>query len=806
MTNRPASPSPSDANNGATIFSRAILRQLMESLSDAVFLMAEDDTYLDCNDIALEMLGATRGDVIGSGPWAFSPKYQPDGLTSEERARSLLARARLGARVHHEWLHTKRDGTRIYNDVSLTSIRTEESDLVLAIVRDWTDLERANRDLRHRIKFESRLAHISSQFLNAPPERTGRLFEKVLKSITIDFECDRINLTWFASERPEFGQHFSSAADTDDNPNVVFRLSPEQTPWCTKIIKHNGVVKIDDVGKMPAEAKVDCENFSKYRYSSVLCLPLVVDEKIRGAFALFRHEQKSWENQAVAELQLLASAMANAFIRQRNEIDLASREKDLARSQAVAGVGSYRMTARHDDDPDSPNQLHVISLSMSPQALKIFGIGPQEDSRAQIFATLGQIHPDDQPQVLDVWRETLRNHSQHVIEYRVMRPDKTVTHVQARESVDSIDYDGVMTIFGTYKDITQWVESNQDLRAALSEIETLKDQLQEENVYLRKEVRVAHNFDRIIGEAPALKAALAAVEQVAPTDVTVLVTGETGTGKELISQSIHDLSDRKDKPIVSVNCAALSTQLIESELFGHEKGAFTGAHGQRKGRFELADGGTLFLDEIGEISGQLQVKLLRVIQEGEFERLGGSKTLRTDVRIIAATNRDLQKAVDKGEFRADLYYRINSFPIYMPTLRERKDDIALLTEYFVHKHAARLKKNVDAVSARTFRYFRNYDWPGNVRELEGTIQRALISTTGNVLDYVDGAAPPGDVWPGGEPDHSSSLLDAQREYIVESLERSNWVIEGKHGAAKALGLAPSSLRSKMKRLNIARPS
>jgi transcriptional regulator with GAF, ATPase, and Fis domain len=257
--------------------------------------------------------------------------------------------------------------------------------------------------------------------------------------------------------------------------------------------------------------------------------------------------------------------------------------------------------------------------------------------------------------------------------------------------------------------------------------------------------------------------------------------------------------------MMCVNCAALANELIESELFGHEKGAFTGAHDRRKGRFELADGGTLFLDEIGEISGGLQAKLLRVIQEGEFERLGGSRTLRTDVRLITATNRDLQRAVDSGNFRADLYYRINSFPIHMPTLRDRKEDIPLLAEHLVRKHAGILSKNVESISARTLCYLQEQSWPGNIRELEGTILRALISTPGPVLDYIGAIGETEVEAPDSLQAGPLSLLEAQRNHIVDALEQTNWVIEGKAGAASVLGLAPSSLRSKMKRLDIVRP-
>ncbi|MDX1499035.1 MAG: sigma 54-interacting transcriptional regulator [Woeseiaceae bacterium] len=343
---------------------------------------------------------------------------------------------------------------------------------------------------------------------------------------------------------------------------------------------------------------------------------------------------------------------------------------------------------------------------------------------------------------------------------------------------------------------------------AVVEISRLKEQLQEENLFLKHKVQLASRHEGIIGEDPGLRACLQAVEKVAPTNVPVLVLGETGTGKELIARAVHELSARSAKPLVSVNCPALPSDIIESELFGHEAGAFTGAHSRRRGRFELAHEGTLFLDEIGELPLEVQSKLLRALQTGEFERLGGTETLTTDVRLVAATNRDLRDEVARGTFRADLYYRISSFPVRLPPLRERKTDIPLLAEHFVHKHAGRFGKNVKAISARMLRQLMQYDWPGNIRELESTIQRALIASSGSdVLQLAEtlrpgsGLAVPG---PANESDARPDLMSFERRHIVRVLEQTDWKIAGAGGAAAALGIPASTLRSKMKRLGIAR--
>jgi transcriptional regulator with GAF, ATPase, and Fis domain len=336
-----------------------------------------------------------------------------------------------------------------------------------------------------------------------------------------------------------------------------------------------------------------------------------------------------------------------------------------------------------------------------------------------------------------------------------------------------------------------------------SQVEQLKDKLQAENIYLQEEIKLEHNFEEIIGRSNALKKVLHQVEQVASTDATVLILGETGTGKELIARAIHNLSPRKDRALVKVNCAALPASLIESELFGHEKGAFTGAVSQRSGRFELADGGTIFLDEIGDLPLELQAKLLRVLQEGAFERLGGSRTIRVNVRVIAATNRDLEKAVQAGEFRMDLYYRLNVFPLSLPPLRERKKDIPLLVKHFVQKYSAKLGKKIETTPQKGMEALQAYSWPGNVRELENVIERAVILTRGSTIELDESL----DVLRDTDlPDTSSlSLEEVERNHILCVLEETNWKIEGKQGAAVRLGLKPSTLRSRMKKLGIKKP-
>jgi formate hydrogenlyase transcriptional activator len=351
---------------------------------------------------------------------------------------------------------------------------------------------------------------------------------------------------------------------------------------------------------------------------------------------------------------------------------------------------------------------------------------------------------------------------------------------------------------------------------AFGQIRELKDQLSKEKLYLEDEIRTEMNFAQIIGNSAPLRRVLKNVETVAPTDSTVLIYGETGTGKELIARGIHDLSPRRAKPFVKLNCAAIPTGLLESELFGHEKGAFTGAIAQRIGRFEVADGGTIFLDEIGEIPLELQTKLLRVLQEREFERLGSSRTLRTDARLIAATNRDLEAMVSEQKFRSDLFFRLNVFPVHVPPLRDRQGDIPLLVRHFTQQFSRRMKKVMDTIPSAAMDALCRYRWPGNIRELQNVIERAVIISTGATLNIdvsdlkfpkashaVEETISPKSPTNGGLHD---LLEQSERQQILKALEQCNWVVAGPKGAAAHLRMKRSTLQQRIRKLGIARTS
>ena len=389
------------------------------------------------------------------------------------------------------------------------------------------------------------------------------------------------------------------------------------------------------------------------------------------------------------------------------------------------------------------------------------------------------------------------------LEHRLLMPDGAVKHLHVVAHALHDAATGGTEYVGAVMDVTAAKESRQALEKAYAEIQGLKDQLQRENIVLREEIDKTSMFEEIVGTSPPLRTVLSHVSKVAPTDSTVLITGETGTGKELVARAIHKRSQRSSRAFVSVNCAAIPASLIASELFGHEKGAFTGALKQREGRFELADGGTLFLDEVGELPAEIQIMLLRVLQEHEFERVGGSRPIRVNVRVIAATNRDLQTAVADGTFRADLFYRLNVFPLEVPALRERRADIPVLVEYFIHRFAQRAGKRIRGLSKETSTLLQSYDWPGNIRELQNVIERAVIIADSDTLAiderWLAGGPPK---LPAVASPPASTLATREKDVIEAALRESKGRVSGPFGAAARLGVPSSTLESKIKALQI----
>ena len=531
---------------------------------------------------------------------------------------------------------------------------------------------------------------------------------------------------------------------------------------------------------------------------SYMGVPLRADNgQVLGHLAVFDERPMPEEPRKLLIFRIFAARTAAELARLRLERELRESEeryRDLYEEAPIAYV---------------KEDLETRFLSANRAAMRILGIQPEEVA-GTIGKSLVSDTPDARRRVQEAFASVGRgtDTSGVVLELRRKDNGKPVWVQWWSKPQPGGKYTRTMFV-----DITDHVLMEQE-----------KTRLAAQNLYLQEEIKSVHNFDEIVGQSPALLEALEKVNRVAKTDATVLITGETGTGKELIARAIHSASRRHDRPLIKLNCAALPASLVESELFGHEKGAFSGAINRRIGRFELAHGGTIFLDEIGEVPMEVQVKLLRVLQEREFERVGGSDAIQVDVRVITATNRDLAKAMRDGKFREDLYYRLNVFPIALPPLRERIGDVPLLVQFLVAKFAARVGVRLDSIGQETLERLSSYSWPGNIRELENVLERAVILSNGPTLEIdqkvfsaakdrplpAEGPIPPAadPARPAGierSPDRPMESLESnERNHILAALTQTHWVIDGPRGAAKILKMHPNTLRSRMKKLGITR--
>jgi PAS domain S-box-containing protein len=483
------------------------------------------------------------------------------------------------------------------------------------------------------------------------------------------------------------------------------------------------------------------------------------------------------------------------------DLEERKRAEDALRASEASLLEAQRLTR-------SCSWKHEIlsgKVTISPEGLPMYGIVPEDDTSTADFY-FRRMHPEDRPGVEQAYAAALLRKTDFEADFRIVHPDGTIKNTRSIGHPILDERGDVVEFVGASIDVTEHHRERAELEKAFEEIKRLRDQLHNENVVLREQIDQAFMFEEIVGTSSALQGVLSRLMKVAPTDSSVLVSGETGTGKELVARAIHKRSRRSQRPFVSVNCAALAPSLISSELFGHEKGAFTGAMQRRLGRFELANGGTIFLDEIGELPLDTQVALLRVLQEREFERVGGTQPVKIDVRVIAATNRDLEAAVADGTFRPDLYYRLNVFPIQVPPLRERQDDVLILLEYFVHRFAQKMGKYFKKIDKRTVELFRSYPWPGNIRELQNVVERSVIVSSDAVF-CVDAAWLSRDsrrVSLPQQPEPADADEDASRErqIVEDALAGSRGRVSGPSGAAARLRVPPSTLEHRIKKLRI----
>ena len=526
-------------------------------------------------------------------------------------------------------------------------------------------------------------------------------------------------------------------------------------------------------------------------------VPLIDDEdNVTGicgvGFDITRQKQLEQElNKAHAELEKKVS------------------ERTAELSETVAKLSQaelrYRTVADFTYDWEYWTNMDGSLNYVSPSCERVSGYPPQAFIRnPSLFWEI--IIPEDR----DIWdrhyHDSRKEHKDTEIQFRIQHRDGAVRWIEHVCQPVKGAYGKMQGLRASNRDITRRKKGEIQLQNAYSEIKSLKAQLEADQTYLREEIKLEHDYENIICDSEVMQYVMFRVQQIAQMDTTVLIQGETGTGKELIARAIHNASSRRERPLVKVDCASLPANLIESELFGHEKGAFTHAVGKRVGRFELANGATIFLDEIGELPLDLQPRLLRVLQDGEFERLGSSQTMTSDVRVIAATNRDLEAEISNKKFRMDLWYRLNVFSITLPPLRERGEDIALLVEHIAHKLAKKLGKRIRSVPSEVIAKLQNYSWPGNVRELENVVERAIINTQGTRLQF-EAMLDPQRIVGNATPTHPiKPLAEVERDHIISALRQTNWKLHGKDGAAALLDINPSTLRGRMRKQGIRRPA
>jgi PAS domain S-box-containing protein len=660
--------------------------------------------------------------------------------------------------------------------------------LITQIFSNNISLKYREEEIQEQLRFESLVADISSRFVNLPAEQLDSQIVNAQKSICnslgIDLSSlwqwsedipDFFTITHLYSPPPPYGPEFPEGIDAQKG-----------LPWVYKKVMA-GETLILDTENMPSEAGVDQELRRFFGVTSSVVIPLCSGgDRIIGilSFDALRKDH-FWPEQVVDRLILVGQIFTNALARKRGELKLRENEERLNMATSAAGVGLWVM------------DLDSRCFWATQEARKIFQF--KQEGRLSYNSFMEKIIPDDRETVDQAVSAGISAGEILDIEYRILLSDASVRWINSRGKLCYNDSGEPTRLMGVSVDSTKRKQMENKLKKQFEEIKTLKQELETENIFLQQKIEVQFVHEEIITRSPKMRQILGQVEQVAQTDATVLIEGETGTGKELIARAVHRLSNRKSRPLVTVNCASLPNTLVESELFGREKGAYTGALTKMVGRFEMADGGTLFLDEVGELPMESQAKLLRVLEQGSFERLGAGQTIQVDTRIIAATNQDLSKQVAAGSFRKDLYFRLNIFPIHLPPLRERIEDIPPLVWSFVREYEKKMGKRIDNITSKCMADLQCYHWPGNIRELRNVIERALIVCMGRTLPV----APPS--IEKNEVNNNLSLEEIERRHILSVLEKTGWRVSGKGSAAGILGLKRTTLQSKMKKLGIQRP-
>ncbi len=639
--------------------------------------------------------------------------------------------------------------------------------------QEIAERKRAEQALHDRLAIEQMISEISTHFINLSWQQADEGVNYALERIGKLAGVDRSYLFLFFDEgKKARNTHEWCAPEVTPQMQNLQDLAVADFPWIFFKVLRGQTVYVPRVAELPIEAETEKANLQPQDIQSLLIVPLAFGGSVAGFLGFDSvKSEKAWQEEDVRLLIVVGEIIANFL--QRARAEQAIRESE----ERLRAIGNALPDIVFVIDEDG-RYLEILSSESNLLFLSA------ENLKRQTFHDVFPKPAADR--FLALLQKTITTGQSQVLEYDLNLPAGQ-RWFEGRTAPLQLKIDSKNCIVFVARDIT-------DRKRA--------DELQSQNVYLQEELRSELRFGEMIGASEVMQKVFRNVEMVAATDSTVLLLGETGTGKELIARAIHHLSKRKDRVMVKVNCGALPAGLVESELFGHEKGAFTGATAEKKGRFELADHGTIFLDEIGELALETQVKLLRVLQEHEFERVGGAKTLSVNVRVIAASNRNLEEEVQSGAFRPDLFYRLNIFPIQIPALRERPDDIPLLANYLVGQFARRLGKRINGVNQQALEKLACYDWPGNVRELANILERAVILCSGKVLQEehlgeLSAISRPSEVF--------MMLEEAERQHILQALEKTGGVLAGPKGAAQLLGLNRSTLWSRMRKLGISLP-
>jgi len=709
------------------------------------------------------------------------------------------------------------------------------------MIKQIDGMDHIGEALEGRLRFERLLSDLSARIVQVSTDRLDGEIESVLQSVLAFFQVDRCGLIRTSKDRAAWQlTHVAFADEQVPRVPVGFNFPRSSNPWAFEMLfEKKQTLAFSSMDELPPEAQVDRQAWIERGTRSTLLIPIQTAESVVHAITInAMKNERVWPEEFIPRLRLLGEIFVNALERRQNRLDL---EEQLRFEMVLAEI-SGRFVNLPADRVDSeimeaerricdclgldvaglwqwsneaPGSLLLTHLygtleAPLPERMDASEYFPWHQTqmlagRVVSFSALGEL-PEEAGRDAEVYR------------HFGIKSNLTIPLAAGDEppigalgfNTTRAERDWPVALVKRLQLVAQIFinalarkRSDEQLKKQLAEIEDLKQRLEKENLYLRDELREEMGFEKIIGSSDELKYVLFRVRQAAPTDATVLILGETGTGKGMVAHAIHGLSGRKDRPMVTVNCAALPANLIESELFGREKGAYTGSYTRQAGRFEIADKGTIFLDEIGEMPLELQSKLLRVLQDGEFERLGSAKTVKVDVRVIAATSRDLKEEVSAGKFREDLFYRVNVFPVSIPPLRQRTGDIPQLVRHFVDKYARKSGKQIETVPKDAVKALQRYAWPGNVRELEHVIERAVIITEGPVLQIVDYFQP----LKSTDSIESSpkDMAAVEREHILRVLRETNWIIGGPRGAASILNIHPSTLRFRIKKLGIQRP-